>query len=257
VKDVWRNNRIIMIFFGFLLFTLFGVSFMSPFAIKGVHIGTTRFCITTSIASYIWVPVILNSVFVILITLAISFHNVFDSIKGSPDDLRTSVSFRREDFPRNILQGEQFYYLFVLYHNDHPRTTNIFSPSMTIPLNIAAVVVILDRLSPVYHTMFIPAQIAFNSVIACQVFRDLKLDLIIDRGDPSSMLTLRFASHSTVDPSTNGNLRTSPVAIKIPSKTTQSEDTDTKNPAQLLESYDQHDRKWEDGDAVVVPDGGV
>ena len=129
VKGVYGNNKYVTTLFGFLWFTLFGLSFLVPPAIKGTHIGTTQRCIITSVANYAPTPVVLNTIIDTIVFLAISFRITSYSIVG--DTFKTRVqSFWSGDglpqFSRSLLQGGQLYYSFVIKKNISFRCSDSF-----------------------------------------------------------------------------------------------------------------------------------
>jgi hypothetical protein len=116
VKAVYCDNRVIIVFFGFLWFALFGLSFIIPSAVKGAHIGTTQRCIITFVAPYTTAPVILNAINDTLIFIAISVRLV--SLTSTSDSFSARIkSFWLGDglpaLSRSLLQGGQLHYLSV------------------------------------------------------------------------------------------------------------------------------------------------
>jgi hypothetical protein len=116
VKAVYYRNKFIPGFFGLLLFALFGLSFLGPFALRGKHLGTTQRCIITTSERFGSVPILLNSIMDTLVFIAISFRIVSFSLVGDTFGAHMRSFFRGDSLPslsRSILQGGQLYYLFV------------------------------------------------------------------------------------------------------------------------------------------------
>jgi hypothetical protein len=116
VRAVYYQNKFITAFFAMLLFAMFGLSFLSPFALRGEHIGTTQRCITTKTERFGSVPILLNSIMDTLVFIAISFRIVSCSLVGDTFSARMRSFFRGDGLPslsKSVLQGAQLYYLFV------------------------------------------------------------------------------------------------------------------------------------------------
>jgi hypothetical protein len=113
VKDIYNDDRIITAFFGFLLFTLFGLSFMIPMGATSAHIGTTQRCILTKTATWSLAALVMNAIYVALIFSAIAFRIMSRprAIVGDTGAQRTSYGL--PNLSRAVLRGCQFYYLFV------------------------------------------------------------------------------------------------------------------------------------------------
>jgi hypothetical protein len=202
VKAIY-NHKIVTIFFGFLLFALFGLCFLFSIAAKSGHIGPTRYCIVTHFEHYGSMPNLLHSIYDTLVFIAISLRIVSYSIVGDTFGARMRSFFRGAGLPslsRSVLQGGQLYYLFVAIHLI-VDVYQCFSSSPTIGLNILLVVVILAPVSPAYLTMFIIPHIALGSAMACRVFRGLRLGLISDQVQQSTVQsTIHFGSRSQTAP---------------------------------------------------------
>jgi hypothetical protein len=116
VRAVYGNNKAITAFFGFLLFALFGLSFVTPLVTKSTHVGTTQRCITTEVKKYGFAPAILGFVLDALVFISISLRIVSYSIEGDTFRALMISFFRGDGLPRlsrSILQGGQLYYSFV------------------------------------------------------------------------------------------------------------------------------------------------
>jgi hypothetical protein len=113
-RAVYGNNKTITLFFGFMLFALFGLSFVIPVVLEATKIGTTQRCINTPTPHYISTPIILNSVIDTLLFIAISVRIVSYSSTGNTFGARVESFFRGKGLPalsKTLLQGCQLYYL--------------------------------------------------------------------------------------------------------------------------------------------------
>ena len=195
VRAVYANNRAITAFFGFLLFALFGLCFMTPLVSESTHIGPTKRCITTKIKTYGFAPAVLNFVLDALVFISISLRISYYSIEGDTFRARMTSFFRGDGLPRlsrSILQGGQLYYSFVR-HSLQDKLALRFHSSVTIGVNLVVLILGFSPTAQVYHMMFITPKIALESSMACRVFRGIKLGTIEDvGGDTSKVSTLHF-----------------------------------------------------------------
>jgi hypothetical protein len=116
VRGVYGNSKIITAIFGFLLFALFGLSFLVPIAIRGETIGPTKRCIDPQVHVYASAPVVLNAVIDTLVFVAISCRIVCTSLVGNTFGARVRSFFLGDglfNLSKSLLQGGQLYYLFV------------------------------------------------------------------------------------------------------------------------------------------------
>jgi hypothetical protein len=185
VRGVYCNNRIITVVFGFLWIALFGISFTIIPAIKGTHIGTTQWCMITSVAPYASAPIVLNAVNDTLIFIAISVRLVSFSSASDSFGARMKSFWLGDGLPglsRALLRGGQVYYLFVTVFFRHFLNvlTNFSVISATISLNIVSAVMIHAPVDPVFHAMLGVSNFALESAMACRVFRAVRLGMIKD-----------------------------------------------------------------------------
>jgi hypothetical protein len=116
IKAVYHQNMFVTGFFGVLLFALFGLSFLGPFAERSEHIGMTQRCNIIQTEPFGLVPLFLHSIMDTLAFIAISFRIVSYSLVGDTFSARMRSFFRGSGLPsvsKSILQGGQLYYLFV------------------------------------------------------------------------------------------------------------------------------------------------
>jgi hypothetical protein len=104
-------------FFGFLLFAVFCVSWIIPLGVEAAELGTTKMCFPTEIQSWASIPGFLNVAFDTLVFIAISYYIVSLSTVGDTFGARLR-SFVRGDglstVTKSLLQGGQLYYLYVV-----------------------------------------------------------------------------------------------------------------------------------------------
>jgi hypothetical protein len=227
VKAVYCNHRIVAFFFGFLLFALFCLSFLTLFSSKVGRIGTTRRCITLEVEHYTSAPVLLNSLMDNIIFVAISMRMISYSLAGDTFSRRVK-SFIWGDgltkLSKSILRGGQLYYLFriILFYCLIAYTDIPFRA--TFGLNMVVIVMIATDVPLLFRTMFIPAHIALDSAMACRVFRSIRLGLIENSYEDMTIPTIQFASpqlHSATVFSPGGGVEpaqtrhTDPLVVEI------------------------------------------
>jgi len=133
--------------------------------VDGAHIGTTTFCLNTVVKSFSSVGIIVVAVHDTLVFLAISSRLLSWSLGDTWIDKIKSFYHGRGMgiMSRALLQTGQSYYL------------------ATAGMNIAAMAVILSpSVPPVLRATLVVPNIALSNVMACRVFRHVKLGLIKD-----------------------------------------------------------------------------
>jgi hypothetical protein len=114
VRAIYSNDKIITVFFGSLLILLFGLCILPPLGTDTMHIGTTRRCINTKVATFSVIPIAVNSIFDTLVFIAISLRIVSYSIVGDTYSACMRSFVRGDGLPvlsKSLLQGGQLYYL--------------------------------------------------------------------------------------------------------------------------------------------------
>lgn len=113
---VYHDERVIRWIFYFLWLGVFVASFLNPFAVRGVHLGTTQYCIDAAVRPYGSAGLIAQAIFDTLVFLAVSWKLTCDEIsegKTLRAKLRiffggkTSISALRTA----LLQSGQLYFL--------------------------------------------------------------------------------------------------------------------------------------------------
>jgi hypothetical protein len=164
VRAVYCDNRTIMAFFGFLLFALFGTSFLIPFSPTAAHVGPTQRCMVIEQKRYGAIPSVINFTLDTLVFFAISFRIISCSIENHSFRALLRSFFRGDglfSLSRSLLHSGQLYYC------------------ATFGLNLVVMVLNIAPVSPVYVVFCIP-NIALESSMACRVFRGIRLGTIED-----------------------------------------------------------------------------
>ncbi|KAF9242895.1 hypothetical protein BU15DRAFT_28397, partial [Melanogaster broomeanus] len=161
VHAVFLEDRIVCHFFTFIWFAGFGTSFLS--LISPLHdyheIADTKHCIGSGVAHYVSAAFIVSGLFDALVFLAVTYKILVSYRASTPRTWR--AFWYGEALPRlsrAILQGGQQYYM------------------ITAGVNVTrAVVTLLPSASPVLQKAFSTPAVALNSVMACRVYRNLRL----------------------------------------------------------------------------------
>ncbi|KAF9230825.1 hypothetical protein BU15DRAFT_56818 [Melanogaster broomeanus] len=173
VHAVFLQDRLVRHFFTFLWFAGCGTSFLS--LISPLHdyyeFAGTKHCIGERIADYVSAAFIVPGLFDALVFLAVTYK-ILVSHRGSTP--RTWRAFWCGEalprFSRAVLQGGQQYYM------------------ITAGFNVTRIVVtLLPSSSPVLQKLFSTPAVALNSVMACRVFRNLRLAALREIGSPAMM----------------------------------------------------------------------
>ncbi|KAJ7579184.1 hypothetical protein C8J56DRAFT_796857 [Mycena floridula] len=201
VKAVYSNRRSVAIGFFCLWLVLVGCTMTVVFGVSSGNIGSTAYCIDTSVKAYVsaagWGAVVYDT----SVTLAISLRLLHNSY-GHPElhDLhtRTQLIFSGKYLPRlsrTIFQDGQLYYWITVGAN-FLLTTMIYVP----------------HVPPIYRAMFTAPTLSLTNIMACYVFRHTKL-VMIREGDLSGIQSITPIQFPTRDqgmiPLTNVNLNSS------------------------------------------------
>jgi hypothetical protein len=218
-----------------------------------------------SVKAYTPVPFILNAIYDTLVFIAISLRIVSRSLAGDTFGAYMRSFLRGDGLPvlsKSVMQGGQLYYSFV--------TKNFFCEStffywcfflllfflllsVTIGFNIVVVILIFAPVPDTYHSILLPAQFTLNCVMACRVFRGIKLGTI-QCVDGSSTFRGTLGSAGRTDPASHAaasnefaltlgpGRRTVPVDIEV------TKNVESGDPGQSL------DPKWNDGKLVIAFD---
>ncbi|KAG2077122.1 hypothetical protein BDR04DRAFT_1067709 [Suillus decipiens] len=212
VRAVYDRSKIVTIVFGILWLGTLGAAIALPFMLKGGHIGTTDYCIQTSVSPGASAVVIINACSDTLIFLAISWRLARNNFGGESWGTRIRSFYKGDGLPKlskTLLQSGQAYYL------------------VTVGLNVATMVMILvPSAPPVYHAFLSLPNIALENSMACRVFRAIHLGTIhfpeTSRSLSSSFSfrvpsRMRFEDRSlhTMRPQLYDDLRSTPLNITV------------------------------------------
>ena len=116
VRAVYNHSIVVKTAFGVAWLGVLGGALTAPFSLQGVHIGTTRRCINSSVKAYGAAGLLAAAINDTLIFLAITFRLLTAHLTS--DCLRDRFrSFVRGEglhrMPRLLLQTGQLYYMWV------------------------------------------------------------------------------------------------------------------------------------------------
>ncbi|KAI0795924.1 hypothetical protein C8Q75DRAFT_711126 [Abortiporus biennis] len=170
VKAVFNHSRVMVTLFGLLWLATLGC-ISAPFAVDGIHIGTTRNCVNSSVKSYSSAGIIIVAVHDTLVFFAITFRLTSYSLADTwPEQVKTFFSGRgMGKMSKTLLHTGQLYYLATVGFNI-----------------VAAVIILAPSVPPVLRAMFSIPNVALQNAMACRVYRQLKLGIIQDLHSPFS-----------------------------------------------------------------------
>jgi len=159
----WREGRTVVCFL-FLWITVLGSCMAAPFSVTTEHIGPTKACFLTSMRPYCSVCVIVSTVNDTLVFVAISLRLL--NFVVPEDNLTSRLRYfcGRRALPvisETLLRSGQQYYL------------------ITVTANIVMVTLMLSHsIPPIIRGTFVVPYVVVENVMACKVFRDVRLGLI-------------------------------------------------------------------------------
>ncbi|OAX32247.1 hypothetical protein K503DRAFT_852173 [Rhizopogon vinicolor AM-OR11-026] len=167
VRAVYDRSKIVTAVFGILWLATLSAAIALPFMVTGEHIGTTDYCIQSSVASGASAVLIINACSDALVFLAISWRIARNNSAGQTLREHLRSFYKGDGLPRLsklLLQSGQAYYL------------------ATVGLNIATMIMILlPSAPPVYRAFLSLPNIALGNSMACRVFR-ANLECLPERG---------------------------------------------------------------------------
>ncbi|KAF9241308.1 hypothetical protein BU15DRAFT_60935 [Melanogaster broomeanus] len=214
VHAVFLQDRNVWLFFTFLWLTGFGTSFLSladPLH-EYYEFADTKHCISRKVEEYQSIAFIVPGLFDTLVFLAVTYKILMSHRVSTPRSWR--AFWCGEALPRlsrAVLQGGQQYYM------------------ITAGINVTrAVVTLLPSASPVLQRALTPPALAVTSVMACRVFRNLRLAALQQRqiGALDTMPFVHIGSASVnihrpksgddATPDTDFKLEMAPKRVKTP-----------------------------------------
>ncbi|KAJ7782484.1 hypothetical protein DFH07DRAFT_790807 [Mycena maculata] len=163
IVAVFHGNRVVINFFLFTWFLTLGSSIIVPFYIGTKNIGPTLRCINTDVGPVAGVGTIVNTLANLLVFIALSWRL---ALNGTTPGLtgRSQSLIHGTGLPimsKVLLQSGQLFYLTTVSFN-----------ILTLVMGIA------PSISPTFHGIFPMPNIALENVMACRVFRALRLGLL-------------------------------------------------------------------------------
>ncbi|THH31593.1 hypothetical protein EUX98_g2588 [Antrodiella citrinella] len=178
VRAVFYKHPLIIAFFALSWLATLGGSLTAPFAVDGVHIGSTQNCVNSNVKSFGSAGIIATAVNDTLVFLAISAQLVMYTLADTWA-ARVKAFMKGQGLgkvSKTLLQSGQLYYM------------------ATVGMNlVAAVVILTPSVPPVLRAMFSIPNVALQNVMACRVYRQLKLGLIREQASP---VTVQFTTRS-------------------------------------------------------------
>jgi len=215
VRAVYDRSKIVTAVFGTLWLATLSAAIALPFMVKGEHIGTTDYCIQSSVASGASAVLIINACSDTLVFLAISWRIARNNSAGQTLREHLRSFYKGDGLPRLsklLLQSGQAYYL------------------VTVGLNIATMIMILlPSAPPVYRAFLSLPNIALENSMACRVFRAVHLGTIRPTTTTNSLLTsieprmpsgARYeeGSRRAFRPHLYNNSRSTPLSVTVTSE---------------------------------------
>ncbi|TCD66862.1 hypothetical protein EIP91_000816 [Steccherinum ochraceum] len=180
-RAVFNKNKILVALFAVLWLGTLGGSLTAPFAVDGIHIGTTSNCVNSNVKPFASAGSIAVAVNDTLVFLAISTQLMMYSL-ASTWSSRIKAFMKGQglgQISKTLLQTGQLYYM------------------ATVGLNlVAAIVILTPSVPPVLRAMFSIPNVALQNVMACRVYRQLKIGLIREQPQPvvlTSRGTMQFS----------------------------------------------------------------
>lgn len=116
VRAVFNRSKFIVAIFAFTWLGTLGGSLTAPFAVDGIHIGTTRNCINSNVKAYGSAGIIANAVNDTLVFLAISTQLIMYSLADTWW-ARLKAFMRGQGLghiSKTLLHSGQLYYMYAL-----------------------------------------------------------------------------------------------------------------------------------------------
>ncbi|KAG2134037.1 uncharacterized protein EDB93DRAFT_1107416 [Suillus bovinus] len=228
VRAVYDRSIIVTLIFGTLWLGTLGAAIALPFTLKGDHIGTTDYCIQTSVAPGASAVVIINACSDTLVFLFISWRLALNNFTAESWGTRVRSFYKGDGLPRlskTLLQSGQAYYL------------------ATVGLNVATMIMILvPTAPPVYHAFLSLPNIALENSMACRVFRSIHLGTISSQPGTSyssgrAPSGIRFVDRPphAIRPQLYSDIHSTPLDISVTTQHSSLDDTNQKKNSYIIE----------------------
>ncbi|KAJ7509103.1 hypothetical protein B0H11DRAFT_1638267, partial [Mycena galericulata] len=156
IRAVFHGNRLVVNFFLLAWFVTLGCSVIVPFYIGTENIGPTLRCINTDVGYIAGAGTIVNTVTNLLVFIALSWRLTLNGTASRSKSLIHGTSL--PIMSKLLLQSGQLFYLTTVSFN-----------ILTLVMGIA------PSVSATFHGIFPMPNIALENVMACRVFRALRL----------------------------------------------------------------------------------
>ena len=116
VRAVYDGSKVIIVIFGILWLATLGAAMTFPFSVKGGHLGTTDYCLLSSVSPVVAAAGIINTCSDTLVFLAISWRIARHNATGETWREHFRSFYKGDGLPgisKILLQSGQAYYLCV------------------------------------------------------------------------------------------------------------------------------------------------
>ncbi|KAJ7601785.1 hypothetical protein FB45DRAFT_1016265 [Roridomyces roridus] len=168
VAAVWYPNKVIFAIFLLLWLAVTGSAITVPLGIGGRHIGNTKHCINTRVATYTESTAIIALVNDSAVFFAVNYRILADTAMAKGHKSVATTFFGRgqiSKLSRALIQGGQHFYLLALCCN----------------IVLLVFVKAPDRY-PIYRGMLSIPAVAIINAMGCIVFRKIRFGLIATDG---------------------------------------------------------------------------
>ncbi|KAG6914154.1 hypothetical protein DXG01_002052 [Tephrocybe rancida] len=174
VRAVFKQNKLVVAFFGFLWLSVLGASLTVVNTAIAVRVGPTKYCSAKNIQQYASAAPIAFAVNDTFVFVAISWRLIFNATRdGAKQGLKSMV--RGEYLPtfsRALLKDGQVYYLYVR----RPPLRTCLNLIQNLISSLAIVTWIRPTMFISYRLimMFTVMNVTLTNMMACRVFRHTK-----------------------------------------------------------------------------------
>jgi hypothetical protein len=173
VRAVFHDNRLVKGLFGLLWVAVLGGVITVPFAVKGVHIGPTQYCINSEVTSLGSITVVITTFNDTLVFFAI-WYKLARSNNLMNETWRELASsfFKGNGFgsiSKALYQGGQVFYLYVIkaYHTVIAFLISNYFYSSTVGMNLVTMITVLTPSAPPVYRAMVCAQYSHLKISTC------------------------------------------------------------------------------------------